>query len=117
MSCGPSQDTGQAFVNEKRRIFELNEANALLPQLESILEALIQQREQHENLHDRLFMEQLLAQAESKPSRSLEEEIQAAQAVVREAVAPLKGDRSPSPDIAALTEVVRSGKLAAVVSG
>jgi histidine ammonia-lyase len=43
--------------------------------------------------------------------------VQAAQAVVREAVAPMDGDRPPSPDIAALVEVVRSGRLAAVVGG
>jgi histidine ammonia-lyase len=43
--------------------------------------------------------------------------VRAAQAVVREVVAPMDGDRSPSPDIAALVEVVRSGRLAAVVGG
>jgi histidine ammonia-lyase len=43
--------------------------------------------------------------------------VRAAHAVVRDAVPPLDGDRPPSPDIAALVEVVRAGRLAAVVSG
>jgi histidine ammonia-lyase len=42
--------------------------------------------------------------------------VQAAVAVVRAAVPPLDGDRSPSPDIAALAEAILAGRLAAVAS-
>jgi histidine ammonia-lyase len=40
--------------------------------------------------------------------------VAAAHGVVRELVPPLDGDRSPSPDLAALTEAIRGGRLAAV---
>jgi histidine ammonia-lyase len=40
--------------------------------------------------------------------------VAAAHAAVRRVVPPLDGDRSPAPDIAALSEVIRAGSLAAV---
>jgi histidine ammonia-lyase len=40
--------------------------------------------------------------------------VAAAHAVIREAVPPLNGDRSPAPDLAALAAVIREGRLAAV---
>jgi histidine ammonia-lyase len=40
--------------------------------------------------------------------------VAAAHRVVREVVPPLEGDRSPAPDLAALSGVVRNGRLAAV---
>jgi histidine ammonia-lyase len=40
--------------------------------------------------------------------------VAAAHATVRSVVPPLDGDRSPAPDIAALSEVIRAGSLAAV---
>ena len=42
--------------------------------------------------------------------------VRAAVAVVRTVVPPLDGDRPPSPDITALTEAIRAGRLAAVAS-
>jgi histidine ammonia-lyase len=40
--------------------------------------------------------------------------VAAAHAAIREVVAPLDGDRSPAPDLAALAAVIREGRLAAV---
>ena len=43
--------------------------------------------------------------------------VAAAHSVIREVVPPLDGDRSPSPDIAALAAAIREGRLAAVATG
>ncbi len=45
------------------RMFTIEEANALVPELENILCRLMEKKEKHERLHDDLFMHELLANA------------------------------------------------------
>jgi len=54
------------------RVFSLEEANALLPELESLLGGLAEKKKNTERLHDELLMHELLTQAELPkiPSRS-----------------------------------------------
>lgn len=47
----------------KSRCFSLDEANALLPQLEILLGRLVQKKEAHEKLHDEHFMSELIHEA------------------------------------------------------
>ena len=46
-----------------RRLFSVQEANALLPDLEAFLYRLTQKKEQMQRLHDELFMSELLQEA------------------------------------------------------
>jgi hypothetical protein len=46
-----------------RRLFSLEEANALLPQLESILSRLTKKKEAMDRMHDELFISELLHEA------------------------------------------------------
>lgn len=46
-----------------RRLFSVEEANAVLPQLETLLSRLIQKKEKMDRLHDELFMSELLQEA------------------------------------------------------
>lgn len=45
------------------RRFSLQEANALLPQLEILVERLAKKKEEHDQLHDRLFFQELIEEA------------------------------------------------------
>lgn len=45
------------------RRFSLQEANALLPQLEVLVERLAKKKEEHDRLHDRLFFQELIDEA------------------------------------------------------
>lgn len=45
------------------RRFSLDEANALVPQLETLLKSLFEKRAAHERLHDHLFMSELIHEA------------------------------------------------------
>ncbi len=62
----------------KTRIFSLEEANALIPELEALLECLHGKKRACERLHDMLLMDELLKEVESSrgnpASGSLEEE-------------------------------------------
>ena len=46
-----------------RRLFSLEEANALLPQLDSLLNRLLTKKEALDRLHDEFFMQELLHEA------------------------------------------------------
>ncbi len=45
------------------RLFTLDEANALLPQIEALLQMFLEKKEAYERLHDVFFMHELLAKA------------------------------------------------------
>ena len=47
------------------RVFSLDEANALLPELESLLTDLLKQKEKHARSHDELLIHELVTQAET----------------------------------------------------
>lgn len=59
------------------KLFSIEEANLLLPQLEKILTRLIEKKESHDRLHDQLFMSELLHEAIQKKQKSpaLESEV------------------------------------------
>ena len=63
----------------KSKVFSLEEANALIPELEALLEKLNGKKQGCERLHDMLLMDELLKEVESSkgasfPSGHLEEE-------------------------------------------
>lgn len=58
------------------RHFSIDEANALIPQLEILLKTLFEKRAAHERLHDHLFMGELIHEAvkEKKKDPSFEDQ-------------------------------------------
>ncbi len=58
----------------ERRLFTLEEANALIPKLEARFSHLLQKKEQYLKRHDELFMHQLLADAEQHANLSTQTE-------------------------------------------
>ena len=56
----------------QRKIFSLEEANALLPRLEKLLSDLEEKRQAFKELHDELFFEELLEEA-SPPEEKIQE--------------------------------------------
>ena len=59
-------------MKSRHRLFTLDEANALLPELELIFSKLHSKKQNHHRLHDELFMEELLREA--GPHESAREE-------------------------------------------
>ena len=53
-------------MKNRPRLFSLEEANALLPELEKSLRSLLEKKENHARHHDELFMHELIIQAEQR---------------------------------------------------
>ncbi len=53
-----------------RRLFSVEEANALLPQLETLLSRLLQKKEALDRLHDEFFMQELLHEATASTEKN-----------------------------------------------
>ena len=68
-------------MKNRPRVFSLDEANALLPELEILLTDLLKKKEKHARSHDELLIHELVAQAEkhSDSQNGLQEFEQAAQ--------------------------------------
>lgn len=81
------------------KIFSVEEANALIPELEVLLECLQGKRKACEQLHDMLLMDELLKEAEfsrgtSSAARSLEEEALRFEGAILEVQAEIEKIRS-----------------------
>lgn len=81
------------MTGKKRKVFNLEEANALLPELEKRLRHLQNKKEAYSRAHDMLFMHELVCAAEKSngffdPADDLEEGIHA----LEEAIENLAGD-------------------------
>lgn len=57
------------------RRFSIDEANALVPQLETLLKTLFEKRAAHDRLHDHLFMGELIQEAVKDKSKETSEEV------------------------------------------
>lgn len=53
-------------MNKNFRIFSLEEANSLLPEVEMLLQRLDGKRQEHARLHDEHFLHELLAESERR---------------------------------------------------
>ena len=53
-----------------RRLFSVEEANALLPQLETLLSRLLKKKEMLDRLHDEFFMQELLHEATASTEKN-----------------------------------------------
>lgn len=74
-------------MKSSARLFSIEEANALLPELDTRLSRLRTKKEMHERLHDEVLMHELLAQAEGRAgihedSSTLESALHAVEAIL-----------------------------------
>ena len=61
------------------RIFSLQEANALLPEIEAILCRISEKKESYERLHDHLLMQELICQSSKTSATNLQNDFTAEQ--------------------------------------
>jgi hypothetical protein len=86
---------GRTNMLPQKKYFSLEEANAVLPQLENLVTRLIEKKESHDRMHDHLFMSELLHDAikTKNPSREQDfDSIESGAQSVDERVGDLEND-------------------------
>lgn len=90
-----------------RKLFSIEEANALVPQLESILDRLLKKKEAMDRMHDHFFISELLFEA--APGQSTSGNLEPGAQDVDESVSELEADLAQIKSFGCILRNLESG--------